>query len=527
MALVDTALAALRDLNFWTKNNQGGDLTLAEIPGIIPLRWIYFRDNWEIIKLGLVASISQAANPDGLVLQVEKLSSLIEVQRASTNQTINPFSKSSTLNKYYNVFSNILVSSIPLTVEEQTILESEVARVSGFIKTDFRALRVDIAKTRDQLADIAGGTDADYNTSYNRSPLTTLRSVSPKDIQTMQALQEGIKSVDFILANASSILTTVGIDPFALARTNANNGDIVIETGRSARLVKMNFGDDLRALALRELGDQDRWMEIAIANGLRPPYIDEIGKKVLLLSNGNGNQINIAKLDVSGNTNLEKFYIGQQVFLTSTEEKSPDQRSIANIKEVPVSGELVIELSGENDLSRYKISEDANLRVYLPNTVNSLFSVQIPTPAAAPSQLGEEPFFLSDKSEDEKRAGVDLALGSDFDLVLTPTSDLQLSFGVANAIQAVKIKMVSEQGQNSRHNTFGLIPLQGRKFEDTAEAIEEITTSINGMIEADTRFERVESLQVSKSRGSMLVGLEVRLAGTGTVVPISFSVTTG
>jgi hypothetical protein len=527
MALIDGALASLRDLNFWIKVKRGTALTLAELPGIIPLRWPYFRDNWETIKLGLTEKIPQASDPNGLAVEIETLSSLIEVQRSSQNQTVNPFSRSSTLNKYLNVFSNTLINDLPLTKEENTILDTELVRIRGFIKTDFRALRDEIIIARNQLADTVGGNDDSYDATFNRSALTKLKDITPADIQNMQALQNGIKTIDYILANARNILTTVSIDPFALARQNANNDALQIETGRSALLVKMNFGDDLESLAQRYLNNSDRWMEIATANGLRPPFIDEIGQKVLLLSNGNGNQVNVAAEDTNGNANLEKFYIGQQIFLQSDTEKFPDQRSVVNIKEVPVSGELVLELSGENDLGKYKIIENANIRVYLPNTINSLFLVQIPTSEEASLQPGEEPFFLSDKSEDEKRAGVDLALNNSFDLVLTPTSDFQLSFGVPNAVQAIKIKMVSEQGQNSRHSTFGLVSLQGRKFADTAEAIEEITTSINGMIEVDPRFERVESLRVSKVKSALLVQLEVLMAGSGTVVPISFSVNTG
>ena len=527
MALIDKALISLRDLSLWIKIKQGKGLTLAEIPGIIPLRWIYFRDNWEIIKQSLIEAIPETSNANKLIVQINALSKLIEVQRSSQNQKVNPFAKASILNKYLSVFSNFLISSLSLTKEERAILDAELIRVKGFIKTDFRTLRANIAITRDQLADVTGGSDSSYNIAYNRSPLLQLKRITPSDVQNMQALQEGIKTVDFILANARDILATVSIDSFALAKQNANNDNIQIQSGRSARLVKMNYGDDLKSLAYRFLDDSDRWMEIAIANGLRPPFIDEIGQKVFLLSNGNGNQINISKEDVSGGGNLEKFYIGQQIFLTSTAEKLPDQRSIQNIKKIPVSGEIVLTLSGDNDLSKYKIAEGANLRVYLPNTINSLFLVQIPTPEIVESQLGEEPFFLSDKSEDEKRAGVDLALDGNFDLVFTPISDLQLSFGISNAVQAIKIKMVSEEGQNPRHETFGLSSLQGRKFTDTAEAIEEITTSINGMIEVDPRFERVESLSVNKVGPTMIVKLEVLMAGSGSVIPISFSVNTG
>lgn len=41
------------------------------------------------------------------------------------------------------------------------------------------------------------------------------------------------------------------------------------------RLVETRYGDTLRQIALRELGDAGRWIELAELNELRPPYITE------------------------------------------------------------------------------------------------------------------------------------------------------------------------------------------------------------------------------------------------------------
>lgn len=42
----------------------------------------------------------------------------------------------------------------------------------------------------------------------------------------------------------------------------------------NVRFVEIQFGDNLRSIALRELGDAARWIELATLNELRPPYID-------------------------------------------------------------------------------------------------------------------------------------------------------------------------------------------------------------------------------------------------------------
>lgn len=41
------------------------------------------------------------------------------------------------------------------------------------------------------------------------------------------------------------------------------------------RLAQTNFGDDLQAVAARELGDANRWYELAWLNDLAPPYITD------------------------------------------------------------------------------------------------------------------------------------------------------------------------------------------------------------------------------------------------------------
>lgn len=39
------------------------------------------------------------------------------------------------------------------------------------------------------------------------------------------------------------------------------------------RLAETHFGDDLQAVAARELGDANRWVELVWLNNMRPPYI--------------------------------------------------------------------------------------------------------------------------------------------------------------------------------------------------------------------------------------------------------------
>lgn len=527
MSLISQAFIDLNELKLWFNDQSGNSLTLADMQEIIPLRWNYFRENWEFILSTIIGKQSTYPYPDILMSQTDKLSNLIRIQRHKNNNRVNPFSKRSILTDYYCVWEVIDVASIPLTKEETNIVNTKMDRIRRFTKTDFLRIRQSLMDGRDNIFDTIGLSDTDYNSVFERSPAVSLREPKISDINDAQNFQDAILTVDYILANTASIITS-NVDPFALARANANNPEIDIVTGRSGQLVRMFYGDNLQSIASRYFGDPERWIEIAIANGLRPPYVDEIGTAVSLSSNGSESQLSIPKLDTFGQPNISKFYVNQVVFLQSDTVKFPDQRTILIVKEVPISGEIVIELNKDSNLDQYKVSENAYVRVFKPNTINSNFLIMLPSPNPVTTQSTKEtPFFLASKSEDEKRAGVDLLVDNNADLVINSTGDFQLSYGLANAIQGMQFKMMSEQGQLIRHPNYGLPSVIGLKATDPAAIKGLIITGITDMVAADPRFSRVETINVTIDQGSAIISLVVRLAGSGSLIPISFTINTG
>jgi hypothetical protein len=320
----------------------------------------------------------------------------------------NPFDSESILYRFFSIFDLTSVYDISLSFEEVNILSTKVNSIKNMTRKDFIEMRHRIIQDRDAIADRVGLSDDDYNTTYDRSSQPYRTSVKNKDINNMFQLQQAIKSIDYILAN---YFTTErrAVDPFAIARSNANNPLIDIGNYSSGVLVKMQYGENLQSLSKRTLGTPDKWIDIAIANGLKPPYIDEIGYKIPLIANGSKNQLNISGKDSLQSPNIDKVYVGQIIFLKSDVENFPEQRSIINVRQVPISDEIVIELDGEQDLDRYKINDSANIRVYKPNTTNSSFYILIPTDEQIePEAENGTPWFLKSSSTVEKKQKIDI-----------------------------------------------------------------------------------------------------------------------
>lgn len=524
------AYQAIADTNLWLKTRTGDDLVLADIPSLVPLRWVYFRDNWDFIKQGLVNNIKNDPNPDFFNQQIIDFSKFIDAQRIGS-QKVNPFGDSKTFYQYYAIFNNTRIDAINLTNEEVALMTTEVSRIKAFSKNDFVKNKQTITDYRDQVADMYGLSDPAYNAAFNKSSIPPQITATIVEENYLLTLQYSIKTIDFILANLFAV--DAAIDPFALARANANNPNVNIGSYKSGTLVKINYGEDLESLANRYLGDPNKWIDIAIANGLKPPYIDEVGIRIPLLSNAKGSQINLAETDSTGALNIDRLYINQPILLFSNTEVVPDQRTITNIKQVPVSGEIIIEVDGAADLSKYQLSENAAVRVYQPNTINSSFFVLIPSPNVLPdNRMDEVPWFLAKSATDEKRAKIDLAIDDEGEINFTTNGDIRLSYGLENAVQAIKLKVITELGSLRYHPTFGLVNVVGKTNNDIDGIRNLIIQSLTNQVEADSRFDRIESLDVeylvnsttNQGVAAMAIIMSVRLAGGSRVLPISFTV---
>lgn len=516
----------MAQLNLWFKVQDSEPLKLVDIPSILPLRWTYFKLNWEFIKPTLIDLIPAYENPDLLSEQIEEFSLFIESQRTSTSK-LNPFSDSIVLNRYYSIFDNIEIDSIALSSEEERLIEASIITTNNLSKNDFLNIKNTLRSYRDRYIDTISLWDDTYNKTYNRASIPPEIDPTIENLNLIRQLQDGIVSVEFVLANYFA--NDAFLDPFSLARENANNEDIDIGQYSSGNLVRLEVGQSLQSLATKYLGDPLKWIDIAIANGLKAPYIDEIGERIPLISNGNGNLLNLSGVDFTGNLNIEKLYINQVIYLKSDVEVVTSQRKIINIRQIPVSNEIILEVDGTNNLSNYQIIDAAYIRVYKPNTANSGVFILIPSQEPLENPRNEEvPWFLASSPESERQAKVDLAVSTTGDLILSSDGDLTYSFGIANALQAIQFVIQTEEGSLVLHPDYGLAIVAGESTGNIDDIISRLEDSVKAQIANDPRFESVESLNIeynNEGASVITISLEVRLAGGGNqVIPISFNI---
>jgi len=311
-------------------------------------------------------------------------------------------------------------------------------------------------------------------------------------------------------------------DPFFVVRNALNNPNIPMASSQSGFLVPFPAGSSLEKLAAKYLGTPDRALEIATANGLKFPYVDEVGHKTTLTVNGIGNIAIISLNDKDG------FYINQEIFLGSNGQKLI-KRTILNIEEDKNNSQLLITLNGDANLSDYTTVQGAYVFSYDPYTVNSDEFIMIPTPGTAAGGFpinAQKPWFLDNVPTDLKNIDVDIAIDDTNDLVFDSTGDLALVYGMANAAQALNLKVQTKAKDLIRNPTFGLIEIAG-KYNNSEITQTLLTMLIQQAIGGDDRFSGVNGLGYTITKGAVFINASVKLKGSNNSIPLTFQIPKG
>jgi hypothetical protein len=520
-----TTEQALKDIRLFLKVISKDSYSLSDFPSLIQTNWNYLKDNWDkTLRQQIINNKNTQDNRDEIEKQINKFNDFI-TSRKYLKRNINILEESNIIYKFFDIFEAIRINWIPLNDNDYKYISKEIKRVSGFDKSNWKEMKQLIKKSMLQIAGTSGNDDATVNEVYDLKPEDSNHKINLDDIQKTRFYLYHLRYIDFILSD-KGFNNPFLIDPFALAKANTNNGNFEIDSFNAGLLAKFDYGDTLSTLSNRYYGTPDKWMQIAIANGLQPPYIDEIGESIDLTVNADKNKIFLPKVS-NGTENIEKFYIQQPIYMSSDLYGQRDLRIIKKITEIPSSGNIILELEGNNDLDKYQVSDNAKIRVYKKHTTNSNYFILIPSGDIDESEMvnrGELPWFLRIKPEDEIKQKVDLYLNKDKDLDISASNDLVLSYGINNTIQALSLKFSIELGELARHPTFGFLNIIGAKNTQLQENKQKLINHISNLISNDDRFDSIVSLNIETYNTYYLIKLTVRLAGgSDRLVPVTFT----
>lgn len=507
----------MRQAILLAKDLLGAALTVAEMPDQLASS---MRESWAQTQDSL-SSVSDAAN---------QLSATVRAQLGlgrSLNNEIQPLTNTNSqkrraavvashpalhvfnaVKQNVDLMSTIDITGLKLPAAIQKQVQEEVAAVRKLTRLDFENMRDSMETTSDRLAIALGAGNATYEATFGVTAPAIKDEPTDSDWDVLFALNSAVMAMDQLAAAAGAPVQTTSLD---LMASLARRSGIAFQIPASKFAIPFPYGGTIEFLAQNYLGDPDRAIEIVALNGLREPYVDEIGFDLPLLVNASGNEVMVQADD--------RLYSGQTVWVSSTGGYRV-KRHTMNIR--TVGGNFVLTLDGPGDLALYTVNDGAKLSAFLPDTINSQQLIYIPSDR----EPSTDDFIVKSipgvQEFDPMVAvgGVDLLLDSNNDLVVTPDGDCRLAIGLQNIIQNVRVALSTVQGTLLNHPGFG-IPIQVGMSTADVDA-NQVLAAIRRMLSSDPSIARIDTARVVKNGPTVSIDIAVVVAGTAQTIPITF-----
>lgn len=411
---------------------------------------------------------------------------------------------------HYDFWSRVQTDSLNLRPETVNRIGRERASVRNLRREDFEQMRIDVGSVlADFEAAVGVGNDAfsDVFGTTNRTVIRTEPSDGDWDI--MFALGEAMRQLD-AMAASSTINRVQNNTPSDIIAGLAQRSGIAYTIPQSKFLVPFPFDYTLEQLSAKYLGTPDRWIEIATLNGLRSPYVDEVGYSQAFVTPGTGNRFSVA--------DASRYYVGQPIWLSATGIPRR-KRHIIKINVLSTSVAVIV-VDGDADLDQFTMAVEPVVHAYLPETVNSLQFIYIPSDnpvetdwmtKAIPGVNAFDPMV--------RIGGVDLLIDTNGDLVISRDGTTRLAVGLTNLIQRVRIGFATPQGSLARHPDFGFGVIPGTSTADVSAKA--VLSAAKAFVASESGFAGVSYAAVQKRGSGMTISLAVEIAGVAKTVPIT------
>lgn len=516
---VNTPFQALRETSLFIKNLAGLVASVADLPdNIIQDAKFAIADSVSNINQAGLTIAGITAKLRGDIESVKSFKREREGLPLGTAIDENTVLSSATspVNKLFDIPAQNfdlfdLVSSEQVLFSEaaQDAIDQEVARVSLLTADDIKQNKQVLQDLAFQISNAFGTGDETFARIYSKAePRARLQPITIDEYDVLKKLYEVVQGLDVLTLNDQINLNQQSAYDFV--RAEAEDAGITFEESSAKVRAPVPFGQTIEQIAARYLGNAERWLEIATLNNLKSPYIDEVGFTRPMLSNGDGRQFNIQS--------SEDLFVGQRIQLFSNVQPV-QRRTIIDIERISETN-FLITVDGLDNLEIFTTVQNAQMRAFLPGTVNSQDQIFIPSDLPVRDDLVTRPVPITQDDALTGLSKIDLLLTDSNDLAVDPFGDLRFSFGLTNLFQALKLKFITEPGSLLRSPEFGSGLRPGISNADlTAENVFE---TISRLISQDARFAGIERLQVIQEGPVFTINLSVFIANGLGVYPITF-----
>jgi len=149
-----------------------------------------------------------------------------------------------------------------------------------------------------------------------------------------------------------------------------------------------------------------------------------------------------------------------------------------------------------------------NDRLFIPNDQ---------PPLESEIRVVKENRFNKNLNETERKLGIDIKLGDNFDFVTNNQNDFELITGGANAGQAIRIKLNLEKGDLKRHKDIGLGLIVGEKNVNPDLIFDEFSTAVL----QDPRFDEIKTFDLSVEGNTIVITMNLLVVESSTPVPLT------